>query len=56
MRAEIDQDNSMAKSPPRARFFAHQNQRTHRHLFIRKEGEELCPGGAELSKTEIPSA
>ena len=49
-RAEIDQDNCMAKSPFPHRLFISSNQRTHRPFCVRKEGEELCPGGRKLSK------
>jgi len=51
MRAEIDQDNSMAKSPPRTIFLRTEPANTTGILFRRKESEELCPVGTELSKT-----
>jgi hypothetical protein len=50
LRAEIDQDNSMAKSPSRPRFLLIRTSKHTGIFFMRKEGEELCPDGTELSK------
>jgi hypothetical protein len=40
----------MAKSPPRTRFLLIRTSKHTGIFFMRKEGEELCPGGTELSK------
>jgi hypothetical protein len=44
----------MAKSPPRTRFLLIRTSKHTGIFFMRKEGEELCPGGTELSKALAP--
>jgi len=49
MRAEIDQDNSMAKLPPPHQIFC-SSEPANTPVQQVSEGEELCLGGTELSK------
>lgn len=44
----------MAKSPPRTRFLLIRTSKHTGIFFMRKEGEELCPGGTQLSKALAP--
>src|SRR5690242_5467901 len=52
LRAEIDQDNSMVKSPPRTRFFAYRTSEHTLYLFMRKKkARNYVPVGRNCQNT-----